>query len=143
MIRDATPEDFEAIAAMGVKFWDSTDYEEPGNFDHIMTMVKMCYDHGLLIVTDDRKGFISGVRSPLLGSGEVEAGSEVAYWVEPECRGSGHAVALIRGIEEKAKSLGVKYWAMSSLQCSMPEKVRSLYESLGYKHSESTFTRVL
>lgn len=146
MIRKATPQDFDAILDLSAEFWLHTQFTEPFERDHTLVMVQMAYDHELLAVVDvDGKvmGFSAGIKAPLLGSSQAMHGTELAWWISPQLRGKMHGVRLLEFIERLAIAQDLTYWHMVSMESSMPEYVNGLYERLGYKKSETTWTKVL
>jgi GNAT superfamily N-acetyltransferase len=146
MIRNSTPEDFDAIMDMSAEFWKMTNFDEPFDKDHTRVMVELCYDHGLQAVVEiDGKvcGFISAVSSFVLGSPKAKVASEIGFWLNPDVRGNMIAPDLIRYLERLCAEQGVKYLSLVFMESSMPEKVKSLYESLGYKLQETVYMKVL
>ena len=145
MIREATPDDFDAILDMSAKFWLKTQFSEPFEADHTLNMVKMAYDHGLLAVVENEGvcvGFCAAVKSFILGSTKAVGATELAWWLNPECRGGKNGVALLLFMEKLVKEQGIKYWTMVSMESSMPEQVGRMYEKLGYVRSETCYTKV-
>lgn len=64
----------------------------------------------------------------------VMVGSEMFWWVMPECRGRG--VRLLLRFAEWARERGAERLTMVHLMSSMPEKVGKLYERMGMKPLE-------
>lgn len=146
MIRDATKDDFEDILDMCEEFWRHTAYDEPFDRDHSSAMVGVAFEHGLLMVVeiDGRiAGFIAGIKAPLMGSGQALAATELAWWVDPEHRGCGAGFKLMKGIEDRAREMGVKYWNMASMKSSNDRHANSIYERAGYKLTETVYQKVL
>ena len=146
MTREASPGDFPAILDMCAEFWCHTQFDEPFDRDHTLIMVEMSYDHELLCVSEDEDGitgFIAAIKSPLLGSPAAKMATELAWYVKPEKRGTLHGIQLIRLLEHLCEQDGVKYLTMVFMETSMPERVKSLYLSLGYSLQETLFTKVL
>lgn len=146
MIRDAKEEDLQILTEYCGKFWGTTDYEEEADLDHIYGMVKHVHEEGILAVAEEQGkavGFIACLVGPLMGNPIAKFSVELAWWMEPDYRGVGRAISLLEYAEDRARGKGVKYFSMLSMQSSMPERVNSLYESLGYVHNETTYTKVL
>lgn len=145
MIRLAKIEDFDAILDMSAEFWCHTQFSEPFDREHTLNMVKMSYDHGLLVVVDDNGvcGFLAAIKSPLLGSSRAWMATELAWYVKPENRGKLVGVELVKLFERLCVSQEVKYVNMAFMETSMPERVRRLYEIMGYKLQETVYTKVL
>lgn len=146
MIRNATENDFEQILSLSETFWKHTQFDEPFDAEHCKNFVMMAHDHGLLAVVDINSevvGFCAAVKSPLLGSASSFMATELAWYVSPNHRGGKNGVALLLHMEQLAKSQNVKYWNMVYMESSMPETVKTLYERLGYKKAETSYTKVL
>lgn len=146
MIRKAELKDFDDILDLSEDFWGHTQFQESFERAHTINMVNMAYEHGLLAVLEIEKrvvGFAAGVKSPSMGSSKAIVGTELAWWVSPANRGGGAGVKLLRFMEGLAKKEGVKYWNMISMQTSMPDKINSMYEKMGYKLAETTYTKVI
>lgn len=71
----------------------------------------------------------------------VLTGSEMFWWVQPECRG--HGLRLLMQFEEWARGRGAKRLAMVHLLSLMPEKVGKLYERMGYTAVEVNYHKQL
>lgn len=144
MIRQATPNDFDGIVAMSELFWQQTIYKEHG-FDHeqCLKMIELAFEHELLIVGVDQDdnpiSFMACVKAPLLAAGDVWYAVELAFYVTPDNRGSKHGYQMIKQMEKMVEDQGIAYLNMISMQSSMPQKVNTFYQSMGYTHTESTF----
>lgn len=146
MIRLATEDDFPAIVELCREFWNHTMFIEEFDAEHCENMVRLAYDNGLLavlIIDNVVQGFSAAVKSYLLGSTQALTATELAWWVNPEHRGGKNGVVLLRFMEQLAKDAGVKYWNMASMESSMPEVVNRMYERLGYRKSETVYTKVI
>jgi GNAT superfamily N-acetyltransferase len=146
VIRKGYPEDFDQILLLCERFWQETEFDDPFEPQQSFFMLNMAYNHGILAVVeieDKIVGFSAGIKSPLLGNGQVFSGVELAWWINPEHRAGTLGSKLFDFMEDLAKKAGVKYWCMVSLQSSMPEKVNKFYERKGYHLSEQTYMRCL
>lgn len=146
MIRLATQEDFEAILDLSEEFWKHTMFTEEFDREHTLLMIEQAFAHGLLAVAEIDNavvGFVAGIKSFLLASTQSIMGTELAWWVNEKHRGGKSGIGLLRFIEELAREQGIKYWTMISMESSMPEYANRLYEKMGYKKSETNFTKVL
>ena len=143
MIRRATAEDYPAIVAMSGLFWQVMPYSEPHDDDHVMVMVKLAQDQGLLFVLDIDcrvQGFIAGIKSPLLGSLEAHQVTEIAYWINPDSRGR-YGMALIDALEKGAEAVGAKYINMIAMASSRPEVAEAIYTRRKYWKLETVYTK--
>ena len=145
MIRKATPQDFDVILDMASEFWRHTQFDEPFDREHTLNVVQLCYDQDLLIVAEDDGicGFIAAIKTPLLCSSLSKAATELAWYVTPKKRGTLHGIRLIEDLESLCIEQEVKYLSMAFMETSMPEKVKKLYESLGYTLQETLYTKRL
>ncbi|MBL4798237.1 MAG: GNAT family N-acetyltransferase [Oleispira sp.] len=144
-VRRGTEADIPAIVEMSIEFWSHTAFDEPACPESIRDMVELCLSHGLLSVVDidGPVGFAAGVMSPLLGNKTATIGTELAWWVNPEHRSGTNGIRLLKHLEGLAKEAGIKYWCMAYMESSMPEKVKCMYEKMGYKKTESAYMRTL
>jgi len=146
MVRDGTAEDLPAVVEMAREFWTHTMYEEPFDADYVAFMAAMSIEHGLLAILEVDgviEGFTAGLKSPLLACAAVLSGTEIAWWVNPEARKGRNGIALMQHIEKMARAQGVKYWNMIVMESCQPEVGAAIYTRLGYKKSETSYTRVL
>ena len=145
MIRAAEESDFPIILDMCEEFWQETAYDEPFDRQHTKLMVEMALDHGLLAVVDESGvvGFVAGIKGPLMASPSVQAGTELAWWINPEHRKGRKGIDLMLFIENLAKNQGIKYWNMISMESSKPEVANAIYAKLGYTVIETSWAKVL
>lgn len=146
MVRDGNKDDLPAVVEMAREFWQHTMYAEPFDADYVEFMASMAIDHGLLAILeldDVIEGFTAGLKSPLLACADVLSGTEIAWWVNPSARKGRNGIALMQHIERMARAQGVKYWNMIVMESCQPEIAAAIYERLGYKKSETSYTRVL
>lgn len=146
MVRDGNKDDLPAVVEMAREFWQHTMYAEPFDADYVELMASMAIDHGLLAILELDgviEGFTAGLKAPLLACADVLSGTEIAWWVNPSARKGRNGIALMQHIEQMAKAQGVKYWNMIVMESCQPEVGAAIYERLGYKKSETSYTRIL
>ena len=147
MIRDCEKKDIPALVAMSKTFWQHTAYKsEEFKNESVEAMLHATIKDELCLVYDvngKAEGFICGVKGPLMANFDVCIGTELAWWVNEDHRNSRGGIDLLKAIEKRAKELGIKYWNMCYMQSSMPASIKRIYESMGYKESESLYMRVL
>lgn len=146
MTRDGEERDIAAVVDMAREFWRHTMYEEDFNGEHVGAMARYAMGQGLLAVLEvDGKveGFTAGIAGPILGNPDVLQGTEIAWWINPDARRGRHGLDLLHHIEGQARSIGVKYWNMISMESCAPQVAERIYISQGYERSETSFTRVL
>ena len=106
----------------------------------------IAFDQGLLLVAESGGqvvGFAAGALSPLMGNNDYLAGSELAWWVEPEHRGGRLGIQLMKGLENAARTAGCDFWSMIYMQSCMPEAVERMYQKMGYVLKETTYGKRL
>lgn len=142
MIRRALPEDMDRLIEMGQRFVAETEYAglikaDPERITETVMRIATNPD-GAIFVSGN--GSVTGMIAMLIYehpfSGERMA-SEMAWWVEPEARGSG--VKLLRAAEEWARERG----AVAVQMVAPTERVGALYSRLGYKAFETSYQRRL
>ena len=146
MVRAGQESDFDKLVAMSETFWANTMYDEDFCPDTCHRMLSLCLVQGLLSVVEidgEPVGFACGIKGALLGNSQVSSGTELAWWVEPEHRGGRNGIALLKHLEGLARDAGIKYWNMIFMDSSMPEAVEGIYKKMGYRKSETVYTRVL
>lgn len=146
MIRDATPEDLEAVADMSVEFSKYTPFNVPGCRDSMLAVAEHCLQEGLLFVceTDGTVvGFIAGIQAPLLMNQSYSMVSEVAWWMNPEHRHGRNGMGLKKKLEQAAKARGAHFCVMAFLETSMPDQIKAIYKKEGYSPGESYFLKEL
>lgn len=147
MIRDCLEKDIPAIVNMSRDFWQHTEYknEEFQEFA-VIAMINQTMKDKLSLVLEiggSVEGFVCGIKGPLIANFDVIAGTELAWWVNEDHRASSGGLKLLRAIEKKAKQEGIKYWNMAYMFSSMPESIKKIYESMGYKANECLYQKVL
>tara|TARA_R110002153_G_scaffold191269_1_gene344221 strand:+ start:892 stop:1335 length:444 start_codon:yes stop_codon:yes gene_type:complete len=146
MIRDGKPEDIPDIVRMAEDFWQHTAYEESFDAETVEGMALYCIDSGLMAVLEIAGkvcGFCCGVKGPLLANKNIFTGSEIAWWVDKDHRGGRNSIGLLKGIEQRAKAAGCKYWHMMFMESSMPETVERIYRKMGYSKVETSYMKRL
>jgi GNAT superfamily N-acetyltransferase len=146
VIRAGTTDDIPEIIRMAEQFWQNTEFREEV-YDPYMVeaMSQACIGQGLMAVLDSDgvHGFACGIAGPLLASGDVLAGTEMAWWVDESHRTGRNGIELLRALEKMAKAAGVKYWTMIFMESSMPSMIERIYKKMGYKLTETSYMRVL
>ena len=151
-IRGARISDIDSIVEQGAKFYQWTQHSLDGVKYDPDAVADMCYrlitskDSGYILVVDVDdvvSGFILVATSPFLFNPEYTIAGEIAYYLDPSLRGRKIGKKLLNRAEEVASSRGVNHMALVAMQTSMPEEVASLYLSMGYKKTETTFVKEL
>lgn len=146
-IRRATEADADRCVAMGGHFYATAYYAETIPYDPASGRVIFDYllTQGILLVAEAEGaivGMVGLVVAPFIFNTAHRSAHEVMWWVEPGRRASGAGLALLRAIEPAAREAGVVMIQMMNL-ASSPEHTSKIYERLGFKHSESSFSKAI
>ena len=85
-------------------------------------------------------GAIGLVFTPSMEDGVMTC-METFWYVDEKHRGQG--LKLLLKAEKEAKAMGAKRMMMMYLQNSMPNKVKNIYERMGYKYIQTTYFKEL
>lgn len=148
-IRRGTAEDGAAIAALVREFYNSTYYAEAGvkfsprTFSALLAFL-LSGNNGIVAVAEEGDaivGFILMAVFPFPFNNKVLAASELAYYVTPEHREGGVGHSLLSKAEQVAKQMGAKFVTMVALESGTPAAASTVYERLGYRKNETSFTK--
>lgn len=139
-LRRATRDDLAVCVRMGLRFVTDTAYrgKVTANVGQIQVLVEWLLDHGVIFVAQVDQGDVVGmigasvITHPI--SGEL-TGSEVAWWLEPEYRGSISAVRLVALAEEWARDAGAVRFQM--IAPAGHERLGEFYGRRGYVEIET------
>lgn len=144
IIRQAQASDKERVLEMAQNFYSVSGYENtiPFDYETCSGLFDMALGMGLVSVaeSDQVVGFVLGIAMPSMMNKNYLIGCELAWWVEPHCRGK-VGIQLLRHIESSAQKLGLAMWSMMSLESQNPEMIEKIYINSGYEKTENTFTR--
>jgi len=146
MIRAAKHTDIDAIINMAEVFWMHTVYDDPFCQETVEGMAESCIDNdfaAVLEIDGKTEGFACAIKGPLLANNDVQVGIEVAWWVNEEHRGGRNGIKLLMFMEDLARQAGVKHWNMVYMVSSMPDQIEKMYQKLGYRKTEVTYSKVL
>ena len=147
MIRPATNDDVARIVEMSRLFYASTSYAEWADFNAETVAnlaTSLLNDHVMLVAEVDGKvyGMVGLFVAPHMFNVDVKAAYEVVWWVEPESQGAGVGKALLQAIEPACREKGAVAIQMVHLATSPPQAAL-IYERMGFRHTESSYTRVV
>lgn len=137
----AAIEDVDTIAKMAMNFMDVTDYKDLSDEETIRNLIISIVSgdpYEKIIIFSDT-GFIVGAATSFL-FGKHRLASEIAWWVEPEARGTGEGLTLLKAFE---------YWAKNVANCklismaSLDKTVEKYYKKNGYKLYERAYMKVI
>lgn len=144
MIREATAADVPAIVRMGLRFAE-TEYRGflPATAHALTTLAQSVIDApDAVVFVSEQGGAVAGMLAassylqPM--TGEMIA-TEIAWWMDPEVRGSREALRLLAAAESWAKARGAAKFQM----IAPSEHVGQFYERLGFERIEIHYQRSL
>ena len=141
MIRSATHEDIPRIIEMAQAFYATTNYPSiaPMPDEQAAGIIIITIKSGVMLVAEtegELVGMICIHVDAFIFNPAVQFPNELAFWVEPEHRGSTTAMRLVRSAEEALRVLGVPVSRLARLPNSQ-ESLDGFYEVMGYKPDES------
>ena len=144
VIRRATTEDLPAIVRMGLRFADA-EYRGflPATASALSALAAavLANPDALLLVSEqggDVVGMLAATTYVQPMSGETIA-TEIAWWMEPQARGSRAALRLLASAETWAKDKGATKFQM----IAPTDHVGQFYERLGFTRIETHYQRSL
>ena len=148
MVRQATEQDIEAIADMGMEFMSGTKYASvlPMYRDDARAAILQLASVGRVwvAVVDGRvRGFMAATIIPCWFSPRSRIALEHVWWMQPECRGRPESIRMLLEFERWAKEQGAQVACMSDLVLEAGSPAGSILQRLGYEVSERTFLKVL
>lgn len=143
MIRLLHPDEVKMCVEGGMDFFD--EGKIPGGFipsEFVRSWCKLIESgvgsiHGSFD-GDTITGAIASVLCPNMFNGKTMA-VECFWFVFPEYRG--HGIKLFYAFEEWAKRHGAKMLSMIHLHSLQPEKLKNLYERMGYRAVETNYIK--
>jgi len=147
-IREATPQDFSDLVAIGHKFFEFNVYRKYSSIDElslIRTFQQLRQEHILLVVEHDAKviGCAGAFIAPLYWNHSHLQGLEAFWWIDPEFRQGGIGKELRKALQVAAEAKGVRFWNMIALKESMHDQVCAQYERAGMTAVETVYMKVL
>lgn len=147
LIRKATLADVPAIVRMGAKFYETTMYRHFAEFcpDAVASLAALMYETGVELVAEvdgELVGMVGLLVSPFPFNAARKIACEVMWWVDPDAQGQGAGKALLAAIEPACREAGCDAIQMVHLSTSPPQAA-ALYERAGFRHSESSYTKVM
>lgn len=135
-------DDFDDVERMGLNFLAASPYKNFGTQEAISDLIIDLVQGDptkKIIIIKPSEGFVIGMVVPFI-FGSIPLATEIAWWVEPDKRGSGVGAELHKALEYWAKNVaGCKYMSMASLD----KTVEKYYKKNGYKLYERAYMKVL
>lgn len=145
----ATPGDVDRMVAYGKQFWHQTRYYAAGveyDVDTVTHFTRYLLDEGIVMYAMDKQGIVAlmlVIIAPFPMNMNHLCATEWVFYVDPDYRRGGLGVKLIAQAEQILKDRRVKFFTMVSLANVTPDAANKLYETLGFEHSETNFTKEL
>ena len=146
----ASHADIERLVNYGERFWEETGYFEAGvgyDFETVTDMTAQLIDEGVVLYAETQAGEIVALMLVIIGSFPMNrnftAACEWVFYVDPAYRRGGLGIELLMTAETILKQQKVKFFTMVSLANVTPEAANKLYQSLGFEHSETNYTKDL
>lgn len=148
LIRNASQSDYEALIAMGHKFFEFNAYRQHSSIDEmslLRTFHQLASEHVLLVMQESDKivGTAGAFIAPLYWNHDQLQGLEAFWWIDPEYRFAGAGKLLRQALQNEAQRKGVRFWNMIALKESMHDEVCKSYEKAGMTHVETVYMKVL
>lgn len=139
MVKIALKEDKEQVMELAMQFAEASPYKDMIDRSAVEQVVDDVLESKYaVILLHTEGGFIAGRVAPF-PFGVWLIGQELAWWVNPEKRGSGIGQQLREGFEFWAKKIGCKTVVFSTLEKELGEKL----ETEGYKPYEYAYMKEL
>lgn len=147
MTRELHSNELKLCLDGGLAFFD--EGKLPGKFDPetFLTKIGSFIDGGSGVVIgyfNDNviRGAIGGIKYADIYTNDLVA-TEMWWFVLPQYRGGTAAMRLIRAFQTWAKASGCKRCSMVHLAGLQPERLKHVYESLGYSLTETCYSLTL
>jgi ribosomal protein S18 acetylase RimI-like enzyme len=145
LIRKANLDDIEEMVALGAVFWEQTEYYREGcvyDPERCKILTEHLIHNGIVMIAVDGSKLIGMLllakcNNPF--SGELMVG-DFAFFVDEAYRRSSVGADLIISGMSEAQKQGAERMNMVFLHSVTPENAKRLYEKLGFKVAESTYT---
>lgn len=147
----ATLEDRDAVLRMCRSFFEVTPFAPVCTYSDAKVeallglAARSFYQECLFLLfleNDIPHGLIVGYATQTPFSDDLVA-AELAWWVDPEYRGTKGSMELVLAYEAWAKKIGCKHVTMSLLPSLTNPKVEGYYERLGYVKTEISYLKEL
>lgn len=147
MIRKANETDIPRIEELSKRFYYTTDYVKfaPHSPEAIRFLTETLVKDGVVLVAqleDEVVGVAGLILTPFMFNHSIIGAYEVVFYIEPEAQGLGVGGELLSAIEPACREAGASLVQMIHLHNSPPQAAK-MYEKLGYRYSESCYSKVL
>lgn len=137
----ATKEELDYIIEAADRFYAEAGFAYP---DNVREYYESLNENSFIFTVVERgKGFIVGMIAPSFLEPSKLACNELAWYVEPQYRGTSTAIRLMKKYEQKAIDSGCDIITMVALDSLNPEAVGAIYKKMGYNTLEHHFKKEL
>jgi GNAT superfamily N-acetyltransferase len=148
MVRQATEQDIEAIADMGMEFMSGTKYASvlPMYRDDARAAILQLHLVGRVWVAEIEgriRGFMAASIIPCWFNPRSRIALEHVWWMQPDFRSRPEGIRMLLEFERWAKEQGAQVACMSDIVLEAGSPAGSILQRLGYEVSERTFLKVL
>lgn len=139
MIRLATKDDIPKLLEMGKRFAEYVGGHVTYSPERVRLLLYGLISGGGVVMVAEKngalQGLIMGALSPIWYA-EENAATELALWIDPDCRGGRIVFGLIGAFELWGKEHQAKYICMSDLCIGGEFPAGAMFSRLGYKVGE-------
>lgn len=137
----ATEKELDYIIEAADRFYAEAGFAYP---DNVREYYESLNDNPLIFtIVEPGKGFIVGFIAPSFLEPSKMLCSELAWYVEPEYRGTSVGIKLMKRYEQKAIDSNCDTIMMVALDSLSPDSVGAIYEKLGYTTLEHHYRKEL
>lgn len=144
IIRTATHDDIEAVAAMGRRFLQFAPQAKhlPLTDDQVAERSRWLVESAQVFLAEMNGrvvGMLACILIPAWLAPHATMAHELAWWVDEEARGSSASIRLVDAYETWARSNGATVIAMSDLEVN--DRVGRMLTKFGYEKAERTYIK--
>ena len=145
MLSTATAEELPLLAGLAEEFFASSRFLKGFSLEQFCRVWRdlLATGTGVIFLLSDEDGIqgaLGGVAYPDINSGALVA-TEFFWFVSPPASGQG--LELYRAFEQWARGRGCSEIRMVRLSDSMPERLRVVYQRLGFEEAETVYVKEL
>lgn len=134
------PDDIEKCLPAAEKFHNIYDPGvpfSPGAFQRFWQKAYSGHNGFIIALWDDTRNVVGGIGGIVTNfvTSDVNTCVEMFWWVNPEHRGR-WGMKLLKYFEEMARAAGCARIAMAYMDNSMPDRMKKLYDVMGYRPYE-------
>lgn len=142
MCKELQPHEFTDRLEPIFRYVEREAGRQPKSSAHMFTQWRKWMELGLARTWEAKDCVLGAIFAPHLWEGECRA--YVHFWFAlPNARRAGRAIRLLRACEHAARKAGCDTISAAAYNDLSPEKTKYLYERLGYRLSETIFTKKL